>query len=101
MSTIRVGGRSLTPEEIKKEIAAYGHVRSAAEFRIAESQLELKRVGMMLLNSPDGRLLLDILEEDYYKGDLRGKTPEDSYFNLGQREVVRFLIGLRDQAKEP
>lgn len=92
---------TLTPDEIKDEIKKHGRVRTPAERAMEKSGLELKRVGQMLLGNADGRLLLDLLEEMYYKGDLVGETPEKTYFNLGKREVVNFLIGLRDQAKEP
>lgn len=101
MSLIRVAGRTLTSEDIKREIAEYGKVRTAAEIAIADSQLEMKRVGRMLLTSEDGKVMMSMLEEMYYKGVMVSPTPEGTYFNLGQREVVVFLLGLRDQAKEP
>jgi hypothetical protein len=97
---MRVNGRELTQEDIKKELAAYGRVRAGWELRVAKDNLETKRLGMMLLAHEDGKLLLDILQDMFYKSDLLGDTPERTYFNLGRREVVRFLLDLRDAAKE-
>jgi hypothetical protein len=97
-----VNGRELTQEEIKTEMAAYGHVRAKWELYLDKSNLEMKRVGKMLQLNEDGKLLLNILTELFYDGDLLGDTPERTHFNLGRREAVRFLITLRDQAqKEP
>ena len=99
MCTRHINGRDLTDEEIQKEMIAYGRIRTSAEIHIERSQLEMRRVGRMLLSSEDGRLLLDTLEEMYYKGTMVGATPEDTYFKLGQRDVVVFLLALRDKEK--
>lgn len=97
---MKVHGRDLTQEEINHEMKLYGRVRSDAEVKLAKSNLEMRRVGQLLLANEDGKLLLSILEEMHHRGDLRGKDPYDAFFNLGRRDVVEFLLGLRDQAKE-
>jgi hypothetical protein len=61
-------------------------------------RLEMRRIGMMLLSHPDAKLLMDTLTNMFYKGSLLGETPEKTYFNLGQREVVEFLLDLKDRA---
>lgn len=64
----------------------------------AEADQQDRRIGALLATHPDGKLLVEVLEKMYYKGDRRGKDPYDSYFNLGQRDVAEFLMGLRDKA---
>lgn len=44
-----------------------------------------------ILNSPDGRVLMDALRTEFVHLDLRGKTTEDTYYNLGSRDVVKYL----------
>jgi hypothetical protein len=90
--------KRLTQEEITKEMIQYGHVRTDAEMKLEKSKLELRRLGMLLLANEDGKLLLSMLEETYYKGNLVADDPHTTYFNLGRRDVVDFLLGLRDQA---
>lgn len=96
----RVAGRNLTNEEIRAEVQQYGHVRTDAEMKLAKSSLEMRRLGMLLLANEDGKLLLSVLEDLYYDGTIVGADPHMTYFNCGQREVVIFLRGLRNQAKE-
>lgn len=95
---MKTKGRDLTLEEIAREQAVYGRVRSATEVRQAEQKQEMRRIGMALNTNPDTKLLLDSLVDLYYKGDMTGETPERTYFNLGRREVVEYLLNLRDDA---
>lgn len=92
--------RNLSVEEVQKEIATYGKVRTDAEVKMDRSKQEMRRVGQMLRLNEDGKLLLSMLEDSYYKGDLVGEDPHKTYFNLGRRDVVDFLLGLRDQAEK-
>lgn len=94
---MKVRGRELTLEEITSEKAAYGKVRSAAEIRIENEKEDMRRVGMALQSNADAKLLLEILQDLYYRGNLVGSTPEETYFNLGRRDVVDFLIDVRDR----
>lgn len=80
-------------------MATHSEKRQTAEERLKKSQEELARLGRTLL-AGDGKALLDILEDMYYKGTMTGQDPYDTYRKLGCREVVDFLIGLRDKAKE-
>lgn len=41
--------------------------------------------------TPPGRELLEVLELTFLFGPLQGPTPEQTAFNLGQREVVLYL----------
>lgn len=54
----------------------------------------LNRVARNIFKTSDGKNLLDILIQDYYDGQLIGDTVEKTYFKLGQRDVVKFLLDL-------
>lgn len=73
----------MTPEQTKK-----------VNESIKKSNEELASIGRFLFTSADGKALMDLLTEAYYKGSLLGETPEKTYFKLGQREVVSFLLSL-------
>lgn len=94
---MKVHGRELTLEEIASEKAAYGRVRTSAEIRVEDQKQEMRRIGVALASNADAKLLLEILQDLYYKGNLVGSTPEETYFNLGRRDVVDFLIDVRDR----
>ena len=53
-----------------------------------------------VLDSPDGAELLAILKADLVTDDLRGETVYETYYNLGRRDVVKFLINMRDAKLE-
>jgi hypothetical protein len=57
-----------------------------------------RRFGQLFL-SEDGKELLGYLVAEWYDGDLLAETPEKTAKNLGAREVVKFLMSLRDSAK--
>ena len=48
-----------------------------------------------LLNNPVGKDLIEILEEEFCGMDLRGSTVEDTYYNLGSRDLVEYLKQLQ------
>jgi len=48
-----------------------------------------------LLNNPVGKDLIAILEEEFCGVDLRGSTVEDTYYNLGSRDLVEYLKQLQ------
>jgi hypothetical protein len=97
---MKVNGRNLTAEEINKEMIQYGHVRTEAELILEKSRLELRRVREMLRRNEDGKLLLSVLEDMYYDGNLVGDDPHETYRKLGQRDVVKFLRDLRDEKEQ-
>lgn len=92
--------KRLTQEEVTREMVQHGRVRTDAEVKLEESALELRRIGMLLLGNEDGKKLLAVLEDLYYDGTIAADSPHTTYFNLGRRDVVYFLRGLRDQAKK-
>lgn len=57
------------------------------------------KLGAYFQNTEDGKLLLKALEEEFFDGDLYDSSPEKTFFNLGAREVVRYIRHLRDAAK--
>jgi len=44
-----------------------------------------------LMNSEVGKLFIKALEETFYDGPMIGTDPYQTYFNLGQRDVVDYL----------
>ena len=50
------------------------------------------------LDSPDGKEVLSLLEEEFFLGTMMGSTPEQTAFNLGRRDVVVYIRNLRDYA---
>lgn len=43
------------------------------------------------LNTVDGKIMLNYMEEMYNGDNLRGKDVSDTYYNLGQRDVMMQL----------
>jgi hypothetical protein len=56
------------------------------------------RFGKLFL-SVEGAELLEMLSQNFYDSDLVAETAEKTAFNLGAREVVRYLLELRNHAK--
>jgi hypothetical protein len=56
----------------------------------------IKRV----LMTSDGKELMRVLEETFEERRLRGDDPYDTYYNLGQRDLVQYLKQLRDMNDE-
>jgi hypothetical protein len=55
---------------------------------------KMQRLGNAItavLASPAGRQLMEDLEACFVRGDLRGRTVEETYYNLGARGVVEKL----------
>lgn len=46
--------------------------------------------------TPGGKALMQHLEAEFYDGKLVGDSVEETYFNLGARELVKELRRLRD-----
>jgi len=55
------------------------------------------------MESEAGQELIRVLEEEFYDGELVGKDPHQTYYNLGRRDVVSYLKQLakwREPTKE-
>lgn len=50
------------------------------------------------MRTAEGVELLRALEAEFYDCDLLGKTPEETAFKLGARQVVVFMREARDRA---
>ena len=53
-----------------------------------------------LFSTPDGKLVLEALERQFVLGSIRASSVEDTYFNLGARDVVIRLRRLATAAME-
>ncbi len=84
------------------------HLERARQNLVRKQQAQMAEARRRLMASPQaaalrqvlaseaGRGLLTWLEESFLFGDLVGETDAETYFNLGQREVVMNLRRLRD-----
>ena len=74
---------------------------SRSKLEVLRDQVRARqaKLGGYFQNTEDGRALMTALEENFFNGDLMAATPEQTAFNLGAREVVRFIRQLRDAAK--
>ena len=43
------------------------------------------------MQSEAGKEIIRVLEEEFYDGELKGDDPYQTYYNLGQRDVVSYL----------
>lgn len=67
------------------------------DFKKVQAQYVEKHADVRaMLQLPAGRKLLDEMAKMFDEGDLMGRSPEETYFNLGRRAVVRWLRDLRD-----
>ena len=73
-------------------------MRTKLDKALAELEREHAVLGAVLLSSP-GAKLLAVLEAEYVDGDLFGKTPEETAYHLGAREVVLTLRRLARAAQ--
>ena len=62
---------------------------TAAEVKVRLQQRD--RAVVEAMKTPEGAELLRALEAEFYDCDLMGRTPEETAFKLGQRDVVVFL----------
>ena len=49
---------------------------------------------------PGGQKLVELLEARFVRGDIVGDTVEETYFNLGAREVALFLRSVLTNRQE-
>ena len=52
---------------------------------------EKSRAIRSIFDNPAGRRVLEILSEQFDSDDLRGKTVEETYYKLGQRDALVFI----------
>jgi hypothetical protein len=64
--------------------------------RLRETQQLLQRLG----SNPDGKALIKLLRETFEDRHLRGDDPYDTYYRLGQRDVVQYLRTLMEGNKD-
>lgn len=57
---------------------------------------EKQRVIRSVLNTPEGKNLFELLEDAFENRALKASDPHDTYYNLGQRDLVQYLRELRD-----
>ena len=48
------------------------------------------------LESPDGQAVMELLEAEFFEGNLFSPDPYQTAFNLGRRDAVVYLKQLRD-----
>ena len=66
----------------------------------ARERLNLKSAEFTkTFTSPAGKKVLEALEEEFDGVDLRQSTPHDTYYKLGQRDVVVYIKQMLDLAK--
>ena len=53
-----------------------------------------------LFETPDGALVLELLEAEFVHHPLLGKSPEETAFNVGRHDVVLYLKQLRDTSQK-
>ncbi len=51
------------------------------------------------LSSPGGKAVMEILEEEFHDGDMRGTDTHQTYYNLGRRDVVAYLKELAEYGR--
>jgi hypothetical protein len=90
--------RNLTEDAARDEIEKYGCVRSVAGLKLDASALEQRRIGIAAPLQRGRQAAFVHAGEPAHRGDLVGSDPYATYFNLGRRDVVEFLLSLRDQA---
>lgn len=70
--------------------------RKEAQERWAREHQEQLEATVRFLKTPDGALMLELLGWKFDR-KLLGATPEQTAANVGAREVVRYLRGLRER----
>ena len=60
---------------------------------------KLKKTLDLVFSTDNGRDLLNLLKEHFTKGTSIGNTPEITYYNLGQKELVELLENLYNDDK--
>ena len=61
---------------------------------IDEIKKRLAKKSMLVSNfmrSEAGRAIIEILDEEFHDGELRGTDTHQTYYKLGQRDVVSYL----------
>jgi hypothetical protein len=61
-----------------------------------------KKIGnaQTVLSTPQGLQLMAALEQEMNGHDLRGGSVEDTYYNLGKRDVFMYLLQLSNASLE-
>ena len=59
---------------------------------ISKRQKDFKSNLEILFNTESGRKVLKYLKEDFLDGSAIGETPEQTYYNIGQQDLVKLMI---------
>jgi hypothetical protein len=72
------------------------------DLEAAKKELRKKSVKFYrLFSSPEGEKVLELLEEMFDHADPRGADVQDTYFKLGQKDVVTYIrLHLKNMRKE-
>jgi hypothetical protein len=73
----------------------------AQQKQMEDLRAEMAQKHARIFASSEGRQLLALLERRFFSGDLMGRTPEETAFNLGAREVVRTMRDLAALVTKP
>ena len=65
-----------------------------------EAIREKRKVVQNVLKTPEGKKLFAVLEDTFERKPLKGENPHETYYNLGQRDLVQYLRELRDFTNE-
>ena len=66
----------------------------------AEALHDKMRVVQEVARTPAGKKFFALLEETFERKSLRGSGPYETYYNIGQRDLVEYLRELRDYDNE-
>ena len=61
---------------------------------IIEQVRERARAAKHVLQSENGQILLDMLEKECNPTKMIGKTPEETAYNVGKRDVYMYVLEL-------
>lgn len=56
-----------------------------------EAVIKKAKIFRDMFQTPQGKKCLEFLEQEFDLEDLRGHTTEDTYYNLGRRDVVVYI----------
>lgn len=72
------------------------HSRKEAEEQWKERLREKAEIVRSALNTDSGKALFGLMSQTFESGSLKGEDPHDTYYRLGQRDVVAYLRELSE-----
>lgn len=64
---------------------------------VSDDAMKFKQVWKGILNGKNGELIRKVLTDNYINPTSIGNTPEMTYYNLGQKELVQTLLFIADE----